>query len=99
MKTEDNEYFLLHSTKEKLQAGLMCSDYLSPSFGCPLRVLIPRKISTAAATASASAVAVIGEEVKKEQNATAKAVATMGEGRCQKRLPQKWIRLKKKKSV
>ena len=26
---------------EKLQAGLMCSDYLSLSFGCPLLVLPP----------------------------------------------------------
>ena len=41
VKTEDSEYLLLHSTKEKLQAGLMCSDFLSPSFGCFLRVLAP----------------------------------------------------------
>ena len=41
VKIEDSEYLLLHSTKEKLQAGLMCSDHLSPSFGWPLRVLAP----------------------------------------------------------
>ena len=30
-----------HPTKEKLQGGLVCSDYLSLSFGCPLLVLAP----------------------------------------------------------
>ena len=40
-KTEDSEYLLQHPTKEKLQAGLMCSDYLSLSFGCSLLVLAP----------------------------------------------------------
>ena len=41
VKTEDIEYLLQHPTKEKIQAGLMCSDYLSLSFGCPLLVLAP----------------------------------------------------------
>ena len=45
VKTEDSEYLLFHFTKEKLQDGLMCSDYLSPFFGCPLRVLAPRCFS------------------------------------------------------
>ena len=41
VKTEDSEYLLQHPTKEKIQAGPMCSDYLSLSFGCPLLVLAP----------------------------------------------------------
>ena len=40
-KIEDIKYLFLHSTKEKLQAEPMCSEYLYPSFGCPLRVLAP----------------------------------------------------------
>ena len=39
--TEDIEYLLQHPTKDKLQSGLMCFDYLSLSFGCPPLVLAP----------------------------------------------------------
>ena len=50
--------------------------------------------TTAAATATTSAVAVMGEEVKREQNATAKAVATVGEDEVEvsatKKVPHIW---------
>ena len=39
LKTVSTSFCILR--RKKLQAGLMCSHCLSPSFGCPLRVLAP----------------------------------------------------------